>query len=150
MILGLRNWVSTFFELHLAVMGLVFIAVVIWAPGGVMGIVARAVPQAGRGAAMNAPDPFRRLSLVEVSKVFGGLRAVSRVSLDVAVGERRVMIGPNGAGKTSLFHCISGAHQATEGRILCFGQDITRLAEHERTRPAASAARSRSPACSST
>ncbi len=41
LILGLRNWVSTFFELHLAVMGLVFIAVVIWAPGGVMGIVAR-------------------------------------------------------------------------------------------------------------
>jgi branched-chain amino acid transport system permease protein len=34
LVLGLRNWVSTFFELHLAVMGLVFIAVVIWAPGG--------------------------------------------------------------------------------------------------------------------
>ena len=38
LILGLRNWVSTFFELHLAVMGLVFIAVVIWAPGGVIGM----------------------------------------------------------------------------------------------------------------
>jgi branched-chain amino acid transport system ATP-binding protein len=83
---------------------------------------------------MNGPAPIvPALSLVDVSKVFGGLRAVSRVSLEVAVGERRVMIGPNGAGKTSLFHCISGAHQATEGRILCFGQDITRLAEHERT-----------------
>jgi branched-chain amino acid transport system permease protein len=41
LILGLRNWVSTFFELHLAVMGLVFIAVVIWAPGGVMGLLRR-------------------------------------------------------------------------------------------------------------
>jgi branched-chain amino acid transport system permease protein len=41
LVLGLRNWVSTFFELHLAVMGLVFIAVVVWAPGGVMGIVSR-------------------------------------------------------------------------------------------------------------
>lgn len=41
LVLGLRNWVSTFFELHLAVMGLVFIGVVLWAPGGVMGIVAR-------------------------------------------------------------------------------------------------------------
>ena len=39
LIIGLRNWVSTFFELHLAVMGLVFIAVVLWAPGGVMGLV---------------------------------------------------------------------------------------------------------------
>ena len=38
LILGLRNWVSTFFELHLAVMGLVFMAVVIWAPGGVVGL----------------------------------------------------------------------------------------------------------------
>ena len=41
LILGLRNWVSTFFELHLAVMGLVFIAVVLWAPGGVMGVLRR-------------------------------------------------------------------------------------------------------------
>lgn len=41
LVLGLRNWVSTFFELHLAVMGLVFIAVVIWAPGGVMGVFNR-------------------------------------------------------------------------------------------------------------
>lgn len=41
LILGLRNWVSTFFELHLAVMGLVFIAVVLWVPGGVMGLMRR-------------------------------------------------------------------------------------------------------------
>ncbi|MFY7949232.1 MAG: ATP-binding cassette domain-containing protein, partial [Gemmatimonas sp.] len=42
------------------------------------------------------------LSLRGVTKDFGGLRAVSEVSLDVAPGERRVIIGPNGAGKTSL------------------------------------------------
>ncbi len=41
MVLGLRNWVSTFFELHLAVMGLVFIAVVFWAPGGAIGLLRR-------------------------------------------------------------------------------------------------------------
>ena len=41
MVLGLRNWVSTFFELHLAVMGLVFIAIVIWAPKGVIGLLSR-------------------------------------------------------------------------------------------------------------
>jgi branched-chain amino acid transport system ATP-binding protein len=73
------------------------------------------------------------LSLAGVSKVFGGLRAVSDVSLEVSVGERRVLIGPNGAGKTSLFHCISGAHQASSGTIACFGKDITRLSEFERT-----------------
>lgn len=39
LVLGLRNWVSTFFELHLAIMGLVFMAVVFWAPGGVIGLL---------------------------------------------------------------------------------------------------------------
>jgi len=43
MVLALRNWVSTFFEMHLAIMGLVFIAVVIWAPGGVIGQLQRIV-----------------------------------------------------------------------------------------------------------
>lgn len=41
LVLGLRNWISSFFELHLTVMGIVFIAVVFWAPGGVMGLLLR-------------------------------------------------------------------------------------------------------------
>lgn len=73
------------------------------------------------------------LALRSVTKTFGGLRAVSDVSLEVAPGERRVIIGPNGAGKTSLFHCISGVLQASSGSIACFGEDITRLPEPERT-----------------
>lgn len=48
LVLGLRNWVSTFFELHLVVMGLVFIAVVIWAPGGVVGLVRRLISPASK------------------------------------------------------------------------------------------------------
>lgn len=51
-ILGLRNWVSSFFELYAAVMGLVFVAAVLWAPRGLVGLVqrlgARAAPAAGR------------------------------------------------------------------------------------------------------
>jgi len=78
---------------------------------------------------MSAPA----LSLQSVTKNFGGLRAVSDVSLQVAPGERRVIIGPNGAGKTSLFHCISGALQPSSGIIQCFGEDITRLPEPDRT-----------------
>ncbi len=73
------------------------------------------------------------LSLQSVTKNFGGLRAVSDVSLQVAPGERRVIIGPNGAGKTSLFHCISGVLQPSSGIIQCFGEDITRLPEPDRT-----------------
>ncbi|MEY2800996.1 MAG: hypothetical protein RL513_580 [Pseudomonadota bacterium] len=48
LVLGLRNWVSTFFELHLVVMGLVFIAVTIWAPGGVIGLLRRMVSRTGK------------------------------------------------------------------------------------------------------
>lgn len=47
-ILGLRNWVSSFFELYAAVMGIVFIVVVLWAPGGLVGLAARLRGRAGR------------------------------------------------------------------------------------------------------
>ncbi len=73
------------------------------------------------------------LSLQSVVKMFGGVRAVDGVSLQVAPGERRVVIGPNGAGKTSLFHCISGVLRPTSGVIQCFGEDITQLTEPQRT-----------------
>jgi branched-chain amino acid transport system permease protein len=39
--LGVRNWVSSFFEMHTAVMGMVFIATVLWAPGGIVGFIER-------------------------------------------------------------------------------------------------------------
>ncbi len=68
-----------------------------------------------------------------LTREFGGLRAVDRVSLAVAPGERRVLIGPNGAGKTTLFHCITGSLRPTAGRVALFGRDVTGLAEHRRT-----------------
>ncbi len=68
-----------------------------------------------------------------VSKQFAGLRAVDSVSLSIPQGERRVLLGPNGAGKTTLFHCISGTHQPTSGRIVMFGKDISNVSENART-----------------
>jgi branched-chain amino acid transport system ATP-binding protein len=68
-----------------------------------------------------------------VSKVFGGLRAVDGVTLHVAAGERRALIGPNGAGKTTLFHCVTGTLQASSGQVRLFGHDVTRLPEYRRT-----------------
>ncbi len=67
-----------------------------------------------------------------LSKNFGGLRAVSDVSLAVVDGERRAIIGPNGAGKTTLFHLISGFLPPTLGTVSLFGRDVTRLRIHER------------------
>jgi branched-chain amino acid transport system ATP-binding protein len=68
-----------------------------------------------------------------VSKAFAGLRAVDSVSLSIPRGERRVLLGPNGAGKTTLFHCISGTHRPTAGRIALFGRDISAVSENGRT-----------------
>ncbi len=77
-------------------------------------------------------QPIAALSLSNVSKAFGGLRAVDGVSLSVQAGERRAIIGPNGAGKTTLFSLISGEQSVTDGRIALFGRDVTRLPPHRR------------------
>ncbi len=77
-------------------------------------------------------DTTAALLLENVSKDFGGLRAVDNVSLRVEPGERRAIIGPNGAGKTTLFNLITGELPLTGGRILLFGQDITHTPPHQR------------------
>ncbi|MBV9121431.1 MAG: ABC transporter ATP-binding protein [Chloroflexi bacterium] len=74
----------------------------------------------------------KALALHDISKHFGALRAVERVSLDINPGERRAVIGPNGAGKTTLFHVVSGVLPATSGVIEMFGADVTRLPTHRR------------------
>jgi branched-chain amino acid transport system ATP-binding protein len=68
-----------------------------------------------------------------VTRHFGGLAAVSQVSLRLAAGERRAIIGPNGAGKTTLFRLISGEMPLTAGRVRLFGRDITEMPCHRRT-----------------
>lgn len=72
------------------------------------------------------------LDLDNISKDFGGLRAVSRASFAVRAGEILGLIGPNGAGKTTLFNMIAGATRPTSGRIRLQGEDITRLGAHQR------------------
>lgn len=72
------------------------------------------------------------LSVENVSRHFGNLRAVNNVSMTVHAGELRAVIGPNGAGKTTFFNMISGFFPPTTGRILFDGKDITRLPPHRR------------------
>ena len=76
--------------------------------------------------------PVPALTLTELSKAFGGLKAVEKVALSVAPGERRALIGPNGAGKTTLFNLISGDLPPSGGRITLFGRDVTYLPPHRR------------------
>ncbi len=74
------------------------------------------------------------IDLAHVSRRFGALQAVRDVTFRVMPGERRAVLGPNGAGKTTLFNTICGDFPPTEGRISFFGQDITALKPHQRTR----------------
>ncbi len=70
----------------------------------------------------------------ELSRAFGGVRAVNEVSITVEAGSRVAIIGPNGAGKTTLFNLLGGQLSPTAGRILFGSRDITRLAPHRRSR----------------
>src|SRR5882757_9706212 len=72
------------------------------------------------------------LELENVSRAFGGLKAVDGVSLTIENGERRALIGPNGAGKTTLFNLISGEFRASSGAIALFGSDVTALSPYQR------------------
>lgn len=70
------------------------------------------------------------LEVRDISKAFGGLRAVDHASLDVRQGEIVGLIGPNGAGKTTLFATIAGFHRPDAGTVAFDGKAITGLAPH--------------------
>ena len=71
------------------------------------------------------------IRIEDVSKHFGGLKAVDHVSLEIAKGSITGLIGPNGAGKTTLFNTIAGLYAPTTGRIFLGDEDITGLKPHQ-------------------
>jgi len=67
----------------------------------------------------------------DVSKQFGGFKAVDGATLQIAEGSITGLIGPNGAGKTTLFNVIAGVLKPSGGRVAMQGEDITGLPPHE-------------------
>jgi len=65
-----------------------------------------------------------------LSKHFGGIKAVDNVNLHIKKGSITGLIGPNGAGKTTLFNLIAGLCKPTSGKIYLGGEDITGLDSH--------------------
>ena len=63
----------------------------------------------------------------KLSIMFGGLRAVSNLNLDIQKGQLVGLIGPNGAGKTTVFNLITGVYQPTEGEVLFDGENTRGL-----------------------
>jgi branched-chain amino acid transport system ATP-binding protein len=74
------------------------------------------------------------LTVTDLTKDFGGLRAVSGLSFDAEPGEILGLIGPNGAGKTTVFNLVTGFLRPTAGRILLAGQSVAGLRPHAITR----------------
>jgi branched-chain amino acid transport system ATP-binding protein len=130
------NWLLWF--------GLTFVAFVMFSPDGLVGIwtmlVRRLRPAPKEAAAMSRRRIYEGLPLPAfltpqglqgtvlevqgVAKHFGGIRAVSKASLQVSAGQIHALIGPNGAGKTTLFNLISGLHAADSGTINLNGREI--------------------------
>ena len=98
------------------------------------------------------PGPTAVLTVSEVAVRFGGVSALSDVSLTVQPGTVTGLIGPNGAGKTTLFNVISGLQTPGRGTVHLFETDVTGMKPHRRARlgsgpdlPAPRAVRHRSP-----
>ena len=66
----------------------------------------------------NAKDTHPILEVKNLTKDFGGLRALDSLSLEIYQGEIVALIGPNGAGKTTFFNCITGMYPPTSGDML--------------------------------
>jgi branched-chain amino acid transport system ATP-binding protein len=130
------NWLLWF--------GLIFVGFVIYSPDGLIGVwrtlMRRFRPAPEESAAMSKRKTYEGLPLPaflapegltgtvlqvqNISKHFGGIRAVSRASLEVGAGRIHALIGPNGAGKTTLFNLISGLYPLDAGTIRLKGVDI--------------------------
>ncbi|MBS1270682.1 MAG: Lipopolysaccharide export system ATP-binding protein LptB [Gammaproteobacteria bacterium] len=71
------------------------------------------------------------ISVVDLSKYFGGIHAVENVSLNIEKGSITGLIGPNGAGKTTLFNVVAGVFKPTSGNVYLDGEDVTALEPHQ-------------------
>ena len=133
------NWLLWF--------GLIFVGFVMYSSGGLVGIwqtlSRRFWPAPEEAAAMSRRKIYEGLPLPgflvpeglkgtvlevkDVSKHFGGIRAVSNASLQIGAGEIHALIGPNGAGKTTLFNLISGLFPVDSGRIRLNGEEVQNI-----------------------
>ena len=136
------NWLLYF--------GMIFIAFVLYSPGGLAGIWERFTrrwrPLPEEAAAMSKRRIYQGLPLpgfllpeslkgtvlrVEnVAKQFGGIRAVAGAGLTIEAGEIHALIGPNGAGKTTLFNLVSGLYTPDTGIVQLNGREIQGLPSH--------------------
>src|SRR3972149_10829571 len=74
------------------------------------------------------------LGLTQVSKAFGSLRVIDRLTVHVNEGEALGVIGPNGAGKTTALNLMIGRLRPDDGSVIFDGRDVTSMPPHDRCR----------------
>jgi spermidine/putrescine ABC transporter ATP-binding subunit len=72
------------------------------------------------------------VSIRSLEKLYGDVRAVDGVSLDISEGEFLALLGPSGSGKTTVLMCVAGFETANDGQILIGGTDMTKVPPHRR------------------
>lgn len=154
----LPEWLRSFKEYYLAIYGGLIVAVLIFVPNGIWGIISSlydlVAKKKGNSNSASASGTIKfvegkKLSYLEqngasakeehkeiifevkgLKKHFGGVKAVDGVDFNVKKGEVHVLIGPNGSGKTTVINVLSGIYTATEGSISYCGKKITNLRPH--------------------
>jgi len=130
--------------LYLAIYGLAIILIVRYMQEGIWGFVQHRVrrwfavaPFANAAPELTLTPGEQRsemaLDVQQLSKNFGGLKAVDEVSFSVRRGGVHALIGPNGSGKTTTLNVLSGLYIGTAGKIVLDGVDLTALPPHART-----------------
>ena len=147
---GLWEWVREFEGLWEIVLGAILLLLMILAPYGLYGFLIKIFPQwrEPRHAinTLNVDKPIpEKLNDIEndkkisessiiienVSKNFGGVKALNKINLEIKEGEIHAIIGPNGSGKSTFIDVLSGAVFFDTGTINIFGDKTNNLKSHE-------------------
>jgi branched-chain amino acid transport system permease protein len=147
----LKNWLQDLLphlstnaaNLEIVVFGCLFILLLHKSRSGIVPLIRQYLPQSPQAVPPNlasaaellkkpVPDSGSALLKVEgLTKRFGGLVAVDNVSFEVQAGTITALIGPNGAGKSTTFNLITGALQATSGKVTFAGRDLSGIKPQE-------------------
>jgi branched-chain amino acid transport system permease protein len=132
-------------SVYLAVYGAAVILIMVFMPDGIWGFVTaqqrrwkRAAPPLGAVAPLPLVHQVPRdagrtvLAVEDLTKHFGGLKALDGVSFAVRANDVHALIGPNGSGKTTLLNMLSGLYRPTRGRVVLDGKSLAGLHPHQR------------------
>lgn len=141
----LPEWLRFLRQVYLAVYGAAVILIMVFLPDGLWGFINNRLRRRARPLTGEVPklplllqtgeESAERLLVIEgLAKHFGGLKALDGVDLTVRRGSVHALIGPNGSGKSTFINVVTGLYQATAGKIVFAGTDITNFPPHRRNR----------------